>query len=138
MRNLLLASHGPLALAMKETLQLFCGPDERVKALCAYVDDASMDLDGLIALWEASRPAGDSWIVVTDIYGGSVNNAFMERLGDASIRLVAGMSLPLAIELYTKLDALDDVGLAAVVSHAAADGVRLCALPEAMDEDEDF
>ena len=43
MRKLLLASHGPLARAMRETLQLFCGEDPRVKVLCAYVDEDTMD-----------------------------------------------------------------------------------------------
>lgn len=139
MRCLLLASHGPLASAMKETLQLFCGPDDRVKALCAYIDDASMDVNGLIELWEASRVPGDEWVVVTDIFGGSVNNAFMNRLSDASIQLVAGMSLPLVLELYAKLDTLDGKGrIAELVSQVACDGVRLCSLPEESSEDEDF
>ena len=48
MRKLLLASHGPLARAMRETLQLFCGEDPRVKVLCAYVDEDTMDVNELI------------------------------------------------------------------------------------------
>lgn len=51
MRKLLLASHGPLARAMRETLQLFCGEDPRVKVLCAYVDEDTMDVNELIDFW---------------------------------------------------------------------------------------
>lgn len=55
MRKLLLASHGPLARAMRETLQLFCGEDPRVKVLCAYVDEDTMDVNELIDFWDRSR-----------------------------------------------------------------------------------
>lgn len=138
MRKLLLASHGPLAGAMRETLQLFCGKDPRIKVLCAYVDEDSMDVNGLIDLWERSREAGDQWIVITDIYGGSVNNAFMERLADDSLRLVAGMSLPLVLEVFSQLDTLDDAALAALVSSVCQKGVVLCSLPDSAGEDEEF
>ena len=59
MRKLLLASHGPLARAMRETLQLFCGEDPRVKVLCAYVDEDTMDVNELIDFWDRSRDPAD-------------------------------------------------------------------------------
>ena len=138
MKRLLLASHGPLARAMKSTLELFTGPEERVSALCAYVDDDSMDVEALIDRWASARVEGDEWIVVTDIFGGSINNAFMQRLGDSSIRLIAGMSLPLAIELVAQLDAIDDAGLSSLVARVGAEGTRLCSMPVDCNDDEDF
>lgn len=138
MRKLLLASHGPLARAMRETLQLFCGEDPRVKVLCAYVDEDTMDVNELIDFWERSRDPADQWIVITDVYGGSVNNAFMERLGDDSLRLIAGMSLPLVLEVFSKLSTLDDAELAALVSSVRQKGTRLCSLSNSVEEDEDF
>ena len=133
-----MASHGPLARAMRETLQLFCGEDPRVKVLCAYVDEDTMDVNELIDFWERSRDPADQWIVITDVYGGSVNNAFMERLGDDSLRLIAGMSLPLVLEVFSQLSTLDDAELAALVSSARQKGTRLCSLPNSVGEDEDF
>lgn len=138
MRRLLLASHGPLARAMKSTLELFTGPEDRVSTLCAYVDDDSRDVEALIDCWYDDRVEGDEWIVVTDIFGGSVNNAFMQRLGDSSIRLIAGMSLPLAIELVAQLDAIDDAGLSSLVARVGAEGTRLCSMPVDCNDDEDF
>ena len=38
-------------------------------------------------------------IVVTDIFGGSVNNEFMQRLQNRRFWLVSGMNLPLVIQL---------------------------------------
>lgn len=138
MRKLLLASHGPLARAMRETLQLFCGEDPRVKVLCAYVDEDTMDVNELIDFWDRSRDPADQWIVITDVYGGSVNNAFMERLGDDSLRLIAGMSLPLVLEVFSKLSTLDDAELAALVLSVRQKGTCLCSLPNSVEEDEDF
>ena len=138
MRKLLLASHGPLARAMRETLQLFCGEDPRVKVLCAYVDEDTMDVNELIDFWDRSRDPADQWIVITDVYGGSVNNAVMERLGDDSLRLIAGMSLPLVLEVFSKLSTLDDAELAALVSSVRQKGTCLCSLPNSVEEDEDF
>ena len=57
-----MASHGPLARAMRETLQLFCGEDPRVKVLCAYVDEDTMDVNELIDFWDRSRDPADQWI----------------------------------------------------------------------------
>ena len=133
-----MASHGPLARAMRETLQLFCGEDPRVKVLCAYVDEDTMDVNELIDFWDRSRDPADQWIVITDVYGGSVNNAFMERLGDDSLRLIAGMSLPLVLEVFSKLSTLDDAELAALVSSVRQEGTCLCSLPNSVEEDEDF
>ena len=92
----------------------------------------------LIDCWDRSRDPADQWIVITDVYGGSVNNAFMERLGDDSLRLIAGMSLPLVLEVFSKLSTLDDAELAALVSSVRQKGTCLCSLPNSVEEDEDF
>ncbi|EGX68628.1 PTS sugar transporter subunit IIA [Collinsella tanakaei] len=138
MRKLLLASHGPLARAMRETVQMFCGEDSRINVLCAYVDSESMDVEALIDCWEEGREDGDEWVIVTDIYGGSVNNAFMSRLGDQSIRLVAGMSLPLVLEVLVSLDSLDDKGLEDLVDRIGKSGTKLCVVPKEAEADDEF
>ena len=61
----------------------------------------------------------DSWFVVTDIFGGSVNNEFIQRQTDGSFTLIAGMNLPLLVEMVTQLDSLD-----ADKAKAAVEGSR--------------
>ena len=97
-----------------------------------------MDVDELIDFWEKTREDGDEWIVLTDIYGGSVNNAFMNRLSDPSIRLIAGMSLPLVLEILVGLDSLDDEGLRALVRRIGVDGIKYCDVPGDIEIDEEF
>ena len=75
MNKILLASHGYLAQGMKSSLEILMGTNDRIECLCAYVDDDSRDVAALIDAWMETRDPADSWFVVTDIFGGSVNNA---------------------------------------------------------------
>lgn len=79
MNKILLASHGYLAQGMKSSLEILMGSDDRIECLCAYVDDDSRDVAALIDAWMETRDPADSWFVVTDIFGGSVNNEFIQR-----------------------------------------------------------
>ncbi|HGF7712572.1 TPA: PTS sugar transporter subunit IIA, partial [Enterococcus faecium] len=48
-------------------------------------------------------------IVVTDIFGGSVNNEFLNYIYTPNFYLIAGMNLPLLIELITQLEFADSI-----------------------------
>ena len=37
--------------------------------------------------------------MITDIFGGSVNNEFMQRLQKGNIWLISGMNLPLVVQM---------------------------------------
>ena len=58
-------------------------------------------------------------VVVTDIFGGSVNNEFIQRQTTGSFTLITGMNLPLLVEMVTQLDSLD-----ADKAKAAVEGSR--------------
>ena len=89
MNRILLASHGPLAKGMKDTLAILAGENDRIETLCAYVDDQSRDVAKMIDAWEAGLDPDDRWIVVTDVFGGSVNNEFL-RFGCIQIGIPGG------------------------------------------------
>jgi fructoselysine and glucoselysine-specific PTS system IIA component len=100
MRYLLFASHGKLAEGMLHSVEMILGKQENVWTIAAYVDEEkdlfSQINDVLNKLWE-----DDELIVVSDIFGGSVNNEFMNLLIDKRIHLIAGLNLPLVIELVS-------------------------------------
>ena len=112
MNKILLASHGYLAQGMKSSLEILMGTNDRIECLCA-------DVAALIDAWMETRDPADSWFVVTDIFGGSVNNEFIQRQTDGSFTLIAGMNLPLLVEMVTQLDSLD-----ADKAKAAVEGSR--------------
>ena len=116
MNKILLASHGYLAQGMKSSLEILMGANDRIECLCAYV---TRDVAALIDAWLESKDPADTWFVVTDIFGGSVNNEFIQRQAAGSFTLIAGMNLPLLVEMVTQLDFLD-----ADKAKAAVEGSR--------------
>lgn len=98
MQRLVLASHGYLAEGMKNSAQIIVGKSAKIYAICAYVKEG-ITLESQINELFDSFPEDDEMIVVTDIFGGSVNNEFMQRLQNRRFWLVSGMNLPLVIQL---------------------------------------
>lgn len=94
----LLATHGKFAKGILDSLTMVLGPQEQVAAYCAY-QDGETEIKGTVRQYVEGIKAGDELIVVTDVFGGSVNNEFMCWLGHEGFHLVAGLSLPLLIEL---------------------------------------
>ena len=98
MVKIMLASHGNLAAGMLSSAEMVFGKQDNVSVICAYVDgedDVSTRIKGFID----SIAPDDSWIIFTDLFGGSVNNEFMQRLQNRRFWLVSGMNLPLVIQL---------------------------------------
>lgn len=141
MRQYILASHGYLAQGMKSSLELILGDGAgtyEIKTLCAYVDE-NQDLASQIEALLASSGEEDQVVVLTDIFGGSVNNEFIKYMDRYPFYLVAGMSLPLLVELATSSQNPDLEGaIARAVSNAAGSLVYCNALREPSQADEEF
>lgn len=98
MFRLVLASHGRLAEGMKNSAQIIVGKSIEIFTICAYVDER-VTLESQIDELFDSFIESDEIIVITDIFGGSVNNEFVQRLPNRRFWLVSGMSLPLVIQM---------------------------------------
>lgn len=98
MQRLVLASHGYLAEGMKNSAQIIVGKSAEIYTICAYVEER-VTLESQIDELFDSFSEDDEIIVVTDIFGGSVNNEFVQRLQNRRFWLVSGMNLPLIIQL---------------------------------------
>lgn len=125
MNKILLASHGPLAKAIKDTAEFLMGENENVQYMCAYVDEESKDISQMIDRWEGERKREDTWIVVTDIFGGSVNNEFMTRAGKGQFYLLTGMNLPLLLSLWTEEEAVDEGKIESIIE-TSREAVLFC------------
>lgn len=98
MIRIVLASHGHLAEGMKGSVALIMGSGIPVDTICAYCDP-DVTLEGQIDRFFADVPGADVVIVVTDVFGGSVNNEFMKRMVSGQFELIAGMNMALIIQL---------------------------------------
>ncbi|MCK1986040.1 MULTISPECIES: PTS sugar transporter subunit IIA [unclassified Peribacillus] len=105
MKKLLLASHGYLAQGILNSVHIIMGDVEHVDTLCAYVDKNN-DIDELVdqKLKQMKEDSNSEWIVITDIFGGSVNNTFMSKLDEHNFYLISGLNLALLIDLLSNIN----------------------------------
>ncbi|WP_074799482.1 PTS sugar transporter subunit IIA [Enterococcus mundtii] len=96
----ILASHGRFASGILHSLELICGKKQSVVAIDCYVEetfDLTTTVDTLMQTYKHYEV-----IVITDIFGGSVNNEFLRYIQQPNFYLIAGLNLPLLIELTTQ------------------------------------
>jgi fructoselysine and glucoselysine-specific PTS system IIA component len=111
--KIILASHGALAKGMKDTLDMIVGNQVSIQAYSAY-DEENVDFASDISQ-QITREVNEQFIIVTDVMGGSVNNAMTELvLRYKNVFLITGMNLPLVLSLATysgdiDLKALDEL-----------------------------
>ena len=84
MRKILIATHGEFAGGLKQTMNFVLGENEKVGVLSAYTTpDFDMDREAASAV--AEMEDGDELIVLTDVLGGSVANAFSGQLSHPGV-----------------------------------------------------
>jgi fructoselysine and glucoselysine-specific PTS system IIA component len=99
MRKFLIVSHGEFAGGMRSALELITGAASGVVVLQAYVDENRSVEEEIAAL----LGDGAEWVVFTDLLGGSITNQVLRTAAELgimdSVHIVAGMNLPLVIEV---------------------------------------
>lgn len=137
MVKFMLASHGTFAEGIKSALELILGKQPNVSTICAYVNGENDVKPRIKDFIEHIQP-DEEWIIVTDVFGGSVNNEFMNYLRNHRIHLVSGMNLPLLVELVTNpSESAEDKIQSAL--EVAKEEIKYCnQLPADSQNDEDF
>ena len=101
--NFLMATHGNFAKGIKESIELVLGKFENLDELSCYTYK-EFDLEKEIARIVEENKNNDL-IVITDIYGGSVNNGFLQKIEEYNnLHIISGLNLPLMIELLNEQD----------------------------------
>ncbi len=106
-RKLILASHGKFASGILSSLQLICGTNQNISTLDCYLTE---DFDLSTAVKEImSKNQEEEVVVITDLFGGSVNNEFLKYIHRQNFYLVAGLNLPFLIDFVTKFELTDSL-----------------------------
>lgn len=103
MRQFLIATHGNFAQGIMSSVNLISGEHANVTCYCAYVNGQE-DIDESICKVLDSYNSKDEVVVVTDILGGSVCCAFLRQTHRYNIHVLAGLNLPLLLELFCNVD----------------------------------
>lgn len=139
----LFASHGRLAEGVKNSLNLIMGSQDDVEIFSAYAGDNNDVVGSLEKKLTSLSLDTDTWIVVTDIFGGSVNNYLLTKLKSKKFYLITGLSLPLALNLKTKIVS-EDTDIIEHIKEAIEDAKKQIIFcnelnsPETTDSDNDF
>lgn len=96
-RNFIFASHGTLAQGVYNALVVITGGNENVTVYSAYLNGQQTNVAAEAEQLIAGYPADEEVIVLTDLYGGSVNTEFVRLTEKYDIHVVSGLSLPLAL-----------------------------------------
>lgn len=116
--RIILVSHGRLALGMQDTVKFIMGETPNLSAYAAYVDsDESKYVCSIEA--ELTQHPEEEFVICTDVLGGSVNTTMIQLLKDyPNVELIAGMNLPLILQLLAESTVKDKDKLAGVVESA--------------------
>ena len=107
MRRIILASHGMLAEGMKDSVTFIVGHSNNIYTISAYTqEDFSFEAE-VKQIFESFND-GDEVIVITDIYGGSVNNSFIRLLNTYVFHLIAGMNMSLILQIINENRSIEE------------------------------
>ena len=102
MLKVFLASHAHLASGMRSSLLIFMHECPNLTVYDAYTEgDTSTIQEHLDAFYATVTPE-DEVLLLSDIYGGSVNTAMCAYLDRPNTRLVSGINLAFLIEVMAE------------------------------------
>lgn len=105
--RIILASHGKFASGILSSLKLLYGSTDSVTAMDCYIDpkyNLQKNVKKVI-----DENSNNRLLVITDIFGGSVNNEFLKYIKEPNFYLVSGLNLPFLLELMTQITGTSDL-----------------------------
>lgn len=106
MLKIFLSSHGRFASGIKSSLDILLGNSENVTVFDAYINESTVQ-DKLDEFYETVNPE-DQVLLLSDLYGGSVNQVMYLYLEKSNTMLVAGVNLTLVLELAVRQEHISE------------------------------
>ena len=97
MRRILIATHEKYAEGIKAAAELILGPHPEIETICAFTEDIALDRQ--MEIYFKHCNAEDEVIILTDVYGESVNQACMNYVSRPNTHLITGMNLALVLQI---------------------------------------
>lgn len=107
MRHYVLASHAYFAKGLVSAMELIIGKSENLSSYSGYIDGDTTFVEMIKEEVRKYVAAGEEVIIMTDIFGGSVNNELTELITLPNVHLITGVNLILAMSVILN-DGQDD------------------------------
>ena len=137
MLKIFLSSHGLMASGIMSSLDILIGNTDKITVFDAYVDEKNVQ--DVLDNFYKTVSEDDEVLLLSDLYGGSVNQVMFTYLNRPNTRLVSGVNLALVLELAIK-ETISDSELEELVetSRMMMKIVKMEALADDNDSDEFF
>ena len=116
MLKIFIASHGTIASGLKSSLNVLLGKSDNVTVFDAFIDERNLKDE--LEHYFSTVSAEDQVILLSDLYGGSVNQTMFLFLSRPNTFLVAGINLTLVLELALRTEPLTLEELSEVVNQS--------------------
>ena len=136
MPKILIASHGTFASGIQSSLNVLLGKSENIKTIDAYLDEDNFEEK--LEEYFRSVSETEQVIMLSDLYGGSVNQKMTLRLTRPNTFLVTGMNLALALELALKTEDVNLETLEVIVNDSREALKRVEIESISQNEEDDF
>ncbi|SJZ35965.1 PTS system, mannose-specific IIA component [Anaerorhabdus furcosa] len=133
MLKIFLASHGCLASGMKSSLDILLGNSDKVTVFDAYINQDSVQ-EHVDAFFQEVKE-DDEVLMLSDLYGGSVNQVMFLYLDKPNTRLVAGVNLAFVLEVANR-ETITNSELDEIVEMSRQ--MLVVVKPEEVEEQSDF
>ncbi|EOZ5988407.1 PTS sugar transporter subunit IIA [Enterococcus faecium] len=115
-KRIVLIGHGKIGSGVLSSVELIYGKLDNVYSVDTYVE-TNFNLPEVVhEIIEKNK--NNDLIVITDLFGGSVNNEFLKYIGQDNFYLLTGMNLSLVIELVSQLNISENKSVNEIIHHA--------------------
>jgi mannose/fructose-specific phosphotransferase system component IIA len=137
MTKILFCSHGRMASGMKSSLEILVGKTDSLETFDAYVEENTDIACQIKSFFE--RYPDENKVLLSDIYGGSVNQAMYQFADRENTTLITGVNLPLLLEMVVAAnnDLLDEDRIKAIVKEAG-DLIKIVEVKNTVTEEDFF
>lgn len=111
--KILVIGHGRFAEGIKSVANKIVGDLSEVTFMNTYVDDIDfhVELDNYFS-------KNNNVLVLTDLFGGSVNQAIIQYITKVNINIITGINIPLILEILLSNTIGNDLDFRQIISSA--------------------
>ena len=111
--KILVIGHGRFAEGIKSAAQIIVGDLSEVTFMNTYIDDIDfhVELDKYFS-------NNTNILLLTDLFGGSVNQAIMQYITKENIEIITGVNIPLVLEILLSNITGKNLDIREIVSNA--------------------
>ncbi len=99
MIGIVLVTHGRLADELVNALQHVVGEEDNIATICIHSDDDMEQRRRDIIDTIAGVDSGAGVVLLTDMFGGTPSNLAISVMTETKVEVIAGVNLPMLIEL---------------------------------------